>query len=82
MDLSRAIQEKEKKIQNLSYSKINKQHINYRCITKIMKVNILFLLFSLLITNFSLISSTKSSFISLLGVAPQGTYACTSSFRL
>lgn len=36
-----------------------------------MKVNILFLLFSLLITNFSLISSTKSSFISLLGVAPQ-----------
>lgn len=71
MDLSRAKQEKEKKIQNLSYSKINKQHINYIRITKIMKVNILFLLFSLLITNFSLISSTKSSFISLLGVAPQ-----------
>ncbi|KAJ6434050.1 hypothetical protein OIU84_017711 [Salix udensis] len=36
-----------------------------------MEVNVLFLLFSLLITIFSLISSTKSSSISILGVTPQ-----------
>ncbi|KAJ6379867.1 hypothetical protein OIU76_016512, partial [Salix suchowensis] len=36
-----------------------------------MEVNVPFLFFSLLITIFSLLSSTKSSSISILGVAPQ-----------